>query len=82
MTRGLVIWLVLLLTACGGGSGGSSAIESEQQSVSTTDDGSASANCSPDCFLSASDVEQVIGQAVVAHGARDDTLGLTSEQVV
>jgi uncharacterized protein GlcG (DUF336 family) len=71
MTRGLVIWLVLLLTACGGGSGGSSAIESEQQSVSTTDDGSASANCSPDCFLSASDVEQVIGQAVAEAAARN-----------
>jgi uncharacterized protein GlcG (DUF336 family) len=71
MTRGIVIWLLLLLTACGGGGGGSSAIEREQQSVSVPDNDNASLNCGPDCFLSANDVDQVIGQAVSEAAARD-----------
>ena len=70
MTRGLVIWFVLSMTACGGG-GGSSAIESEQQSVSTPDNSNGLGSCSPDCFLSESDVEQVIGQAVSEAVARN-----------
>ena len=69
MTRGFLIWLLLYLTACGGG--GSSAIDSEQQSVSTPDNSNGLGSCSPDCFLSESDVEQVIGQAVSEAVARN-----------
>ena len=70
MTRGWVVWFVLCLTACGGGGGGS-AIDSEQQSVSIPDNSNGLNSCSPDCFLSESDVEQVIGQAASEAAARN-----------
>jgi uncharacterized protein GlcG (DUF336 family) len=70
MTRGWIIWFLLCVTACGGG-GGSSAIDSEQQSVSMPDNSNGFDSCSPDCFLSESDVEQVIGQAAAEAVARN-----------
>ena len=70
MTRGWIIWFLLCVTACGGGAG-SSAIDSEQQSVSMPDNSNGLDSCSPDCFLSESDVEQIIGQAAAEAVARN-----------
>ena len=64
---------------CGGG-GGSSAIKLEQEAVSSQAGNDGGRNCSPDCFLTASDVEQVIGQAVAEATARniDATIAVAS----
>ncbi len=68
--RGSAILFFMLLTGCGGG-GGSSAIKLEQESVSPQASNDGGRNCSPDCFLTASDVEKVIGQAVAEATARN-----------
>ena len=70
MMRGSAILFFVLLTSCGGG-GGSSAINLEQESVSSQAGNDGGRNCSPDCFLTASDVEKVIGQAVAEATARN-----------
>mgnify|MGYP001563357979 CR=1 FL=1 len=68
MQRSAIIFL-LLLAGCGGGGGGST-IDAEQQSVSAPAT-SGPRSCNPDCFLTAADVEQVIGQAAAEASARN-----------
>ncbi|MCZ6501937.1 MAG: heme-binding protein [Gammaproteobacteria bacterium] len=59
----LAIILTLLLCACGGGGGGGS-VAAEQSAVNAPVVSGTPATCADNCFLSATDVEQIIGQAV------------------
>jgi uncharacterized protein GlcG (DUF336 family) len=61
----------LLLSACGGGGSGGT-IKAEQSAVNVSPSTSTPAPCGENCFLSANDVEQVMGQAVAEAQARNE----------
>lgn len=61
---------VLALTACGGGGGGS-AQDAEERAVNNPPP--AATTCAPDCFLAASEVEQIIAQAAAEATARSES---------
>ena len=68
MKRIVLALSVIALTACGGGGGGST-LDAEEQAVNNPP---VATNCAPDCFLAASDVDQIIAQAVAEATARSE----------
>lgn len=68
--RSMLFLALLALGACGGGGGGST-LDAEAASVDNTP--TAATTCAPDCFLRASDVEQIIAQAVAEASARSES---------
>lgn len=70
-----VITFLGLLTACSGGGGGGSTVAAEQNAVNnptpTPGTPTAPSTCGDNCFLSVTDVETVIAQAVAEAEARN-----------
>ncbi len=61
---------LLALTACGGGGGGAT-VATEQMAVNVPVSTGTPSTCGDNCFLSSSDVDQIIGQAVAEAQQRN-----------